>query len=148
MSDEGWSLSLELRDPTLSYERFEEICIFLGSVHTEVRFAIGDAILLGEKLFGERAYQAFEYLNVSEEGMREFARVAQRVPRSLRRKDLSWSHHRAVAALPSYEEKKTWLKIAADMRLSHHNLRDALRNGAPKSPGVCRCCGRSLGEGE
>ena len=144
----GWDLSsigLKLQDPNLPYERFEELCWVLGQFHEAVRFAIGDAIVQGEFLYGERAYQAFEEFNISEEGMREYARVAQRVPRSTRRKGLSWSHHRAVASLEP-PEQKTWLRKAADERLSHHALRDALRDSGAAPPAasaaVCRCCHR------
>lgn len=140
-----WSVSLELRSPDLSYGRYEEICTFLGVVNTEVRFAIGDAILMGPELFGERAYQALERLQLSEEGRQEYARVSAKVPPSLRRKDVSWSHHRAVAAVEGYERKREILKRAADEGLSHHALRDELRNGAePRASSRCRCCGREM----
>jgi len=70
--------------------------------------------------------------------------VAQRVPRSRRRKGLSWSHHRAVAALDPPEQKE-WLKRAVDDSLSHHQLREALRNGAaPVDREICPSCGRFL----
>lgn len=140
-----WSVSLELRDPTLTYERFKEICAFLGVVNTEVRFAIGDAILMGPEIFGPEAYQALELLQLSEDGRTEYARVSAKIPPSLRRKDISWSHHRAVASIEGYERKRELLRDAALNGLSHHALRDALRNGAePKALSTCRCCGRKL----
>jgi hypothetical protein len=144
---EEWNLSsigLRLSDPDLPFERFEELCFMLGRFHEAVRFAIGDAILIGEKLYGEEAFQAFEALHLSEDGRREYLRVSERVPRSRRRKDLSWSHHRAVAALEPAAQKE-WLKRASDEGMSHAEMRDALRNGAePRAATVCRCCGRSL----
>lgn len=143
----GWDLSaigLRLKNPEMPFEEFENLCWVLGRWHEIVRFAIGDAIIQGEALYGEAAYQAFEALHLSEDGMREYVRVADRVPRARRRKDLSWSHHRAVAALEAPEQKE-WLKRAADEGMSHHALRDALRNGAePHHPEVCRCCGKRL----
>lgn len=142
---DGWSVSLELRDAALTYERFTEICTFLGVVNTEVRFAMGDAILMGPQLFGEEAYQAIECLQLSEAGRQEYARVSERIPPSLRRKDVSWSHHRAVAAVEGYDRKKEILRHAADEGLSHAALRDELRNGAePRALTECRCCGRPL----
>jgi hypothetical protein len=144
---EPWSLSaigLRLTDPDLPYSEFEHLCFMLGGIHGAVRFAIGDAIRLGEELYGEEAHQAFELLNLSEAGRQEYVRVSSRVPRTRRRKDLSWSHHRAVAALDPVEQK-SWLKRAADEQLSHHQLRDELRNGAaPNSVKTCRCCHRPL----
>ena len=144
---EEWTLSptgLRIHEPDLPYERFEELCFALGGIHGAVRFAIGDAILQGEEMYGERAHQAFELLNLSEAGRMEYVRVAQRVPTSRRRKGLSWSHHRAVAALEPPAQKE-WLRRAVDEGLSHHALRDELRNGAPpKQTTHCRCCGAQL----
>lgn len=137
-------IGLHLTDPNLTYDRYEALCVLLGRMHEAVRFAIGDAIILGERLYHEDAHQAIEAMGLSVDARREYVRVAERVPRSIRRKDLSWSHHRAVAALPPPEQRK-WLKQAAAERLSHHALRDALRDGAePAHPKVCRCCGRTL----
>ncbi len=145
---ERWDLSavgLTLRDPDLPYEDFENLCHVLGTLHEAVRFAIGDAILQGESLYGEQAFQAFERFQLSEEAMKEYVRVAQRVPRARRRKGLSWSHHRAVAALPPPEQKE-WLKRASDESMSHHDMRAALRNtnGAGPEPEVCPSCGKRL----
>src|SRR3990172_9900163 len=53
---------LYLDDPALPYERFEAVCALLGQWHESIRFALGDAILLGEALYGEQAYQAIESL--------------------------------------------------------------------------------------
>ena len=139
------AIGLRLTDPDLPIEDFSNLCYMLGRFHEAVRFAIGDAILIGEKLYGEEAFQAFEELHLSEDGRREYLRVSERVPRSRRRKDLSWSHHRAVAALEPAAQKE-WLKRASDEGLSHHALRDELRNGAePRAITTCRCCGRELG---
>ena len=144
-TQDQWSVSLELRNPELTYERYEEICGFLGVAHSEVRFAIGDAVLHGEERFGLLAYEAMERLQTSPEGLQEYARVSRKVPPSIRRKDVSWSHHRAVAAVEGYEEKKALLKRAATEQLSHHALRDVLRNGTePKATESCPTCGRRL----
>jgi len=135
---------LHLSDPNLSYDRYEALCVLLGRMHEAVRFAIGDAIIMGEKLYREMAYQAIEEMGISEEARREYVRVAQQVPRSIRRPDLSWSHHRAVATMEPPDQKE-WLKRAADNRMSHHTLREAIREGAPPpEPTMCRCCHRPL----
>lgn len=142
----------QLTDPTLSYSDFEQVCERIGDIYAairildaEVRFTIGDAILAGEMLFGEEAYQAFEHFDVSEEVRRECVRISRKVPRSTRKlKRLSWSHHRAVAALPPVEQKQ-WLKRAVDEGMSHHQLRDHLssRNGSEPVE-YCERCGRRL----
>ena len=136
-------VGLQLTDPDLTYERFEEICCLLGDLQTAIRFAIGDAIIQGEHLFGEASYQAFERFQLSEEAMKEYVRVAQRVPRSRRRKDISWSHHRAVAPLEPDAQKK-WLDRAQVERMSHADMRLALRNGKPSERECCPTCGKRL----
>jgi hypothetical protein len=138
-------VGLHLSRPDLPFEQFEALCVLLGRMHEAVRFAIGDAIILGEQLYKERAYQAIESINVSERGRMEYVRVSEKVPRSIRRPDLSWSHHRAVAALPAPEQRR-WLREAAEKGLSHHGLREALRDGAEAAHTTCRCCGRPLDE--
>ncbi len=139
-------VGLSLARPDLPYKQFETLCALLGRMHEAVRFAIGDAIILGEQLYKEKAYQAFELLNLSEKGRLEYVRVSEKVPRSIRVPGLSWSHHRAVAPLPP-PEQKIWLRKAVDERMSHHMLREALRDGAPPPPNVCRCCHRPLDNG-
>ncbi len=138
------SIGLRLTDPNLSYDTYAAVGVLLGKVREAIQWAIGDYILIGEQLFKERSYQAISEIGVSESGLREYVRVAERVPRSIRRPELSWSHHRAVASLEPPAQKE-WLARASDERLSHHALRDALRNGAePAAVNVCRCCGRAL----
>jgi hypothetical protein len=135
---------LYLTDPDLPYNQYEALCVLLGKMHEAVRFAIGDAIILGEHLYRELAYQAIEEMGISEDARREYVRVAQQVPRSIRRKDLSWSHHRAVASMEPPEQRR-WLKQAAETQMSHHTLREAIRDGAPApEPTTCRCCHRPL----
>ena len=139
---------LHLHDPDLSYETFEAIGFLFGRMHQTLRFAIGDWLLLGERLYPERVWQAADCLGISEEGMKEYVRVSERVPRSIRREELSWSHHRAVAGFRTangdsdYKLQKRWLKLASEHKLSHHQLRDALRTEDPPAPSECRCCHR------
>jgi hypothetical protein len=144
------STGLRLRDPEMSYEAFEELCDWLGAQYATVKeadwalkFAIGDAVVQGEALFGEQSFQAFERFGLSEETMRECARVSQRVAPSVRRARVPWSQHRAVAAQPP-DRQRELLRRVADEHLSHHQLREEIRNGAEAKAGTCRCCGRPL----
>lgn len=133
---------LYLDDPNLSYDALEAVGSLLGRMHQSLRFAIGDYLRKLEAMFPEHFSQGAEVLGISEEGMREYLRVSEKVPRSIRREKLSWSHHRAVAALEPPEQKE-WLKRAETERLSHHQLRDALRVEPDPEP-RCRCCHRPL----
>ena len=134
---------LHLAKPEITYEQLESIGTLLAEHHKSVRFAIGDWLLLVEYMFPEKFSQALEVLQMSPEGARDFMRVSEKVPRSIRREKLSWSHHRAVAALEPPEQKQ-WLNRAEKESLSHHQLRDALRVDEPPAPKVCRCCHRPL----
>jgi hypothetical protein len=145
------STGLRLRDPEMSYETFADLCGWLGEQYATVKeadwalkFAIGDAVVQGEALFGEQSFQAFERFGLSEETMRECARVSQRVAPSVRRARVPWSQHRAVAAQPP-DRQRELLKRVAEEHLSHHALREEIRNGAePEALSTCRCCGRPL----
>ena len=136
---------LYLTDPNLTYEQLEAVGGLLGRMHQSLRFAIGDWLRLMEERFPEKWSQGAEVLGISEEGMREYLRVSEKVPRSIRREALSWSHHRAVAALEAPEQKE-WLDKAETECLSHHELRDRLRSDPEPDlePGTCRCCHRPL----
>jgi hypothetical protein len=134
---------LYLTDPDLSYEQLEAVGGLLGRMHQSLRFAIGDWLLLMEARFPEKFSQGAEVLGISEDGMREYLRVSEKVPRSVRREQLSWSHHRAVAALEPPEQKE-WLDQAVTERLSHHQLRDRLRPAEIEQPERCPTCGRNL----
>ena len=134
---------LYLTDPNISYDQLEAVGALLGRMHQSLRFAIGDWLLLVENRFPERWAQAAEVLGISEEGMREYLRVSEKVPRSIRREKLSWSHHRAVATL-EVPEQKQWLERAETERLSHHRLRDELRVEPESEERICRCCRRPL----
>ena len=90
---------LYLTNPDLTYNQLEAVGGLLGRMHQSLRFAIGDWLMLMEARFPDKFSQAAEVLGISEAGMQEYLRVSQKVPRSIRRENLSWSHHRAVAAL-------------------------------------------------
>ena len=145
---------LYLADPNLTYNQLEAVGGLLGRMHQSLRFAIGDYLLLLENMYPEKFSQGAEVLGISEEGLREYLRVSEKVPRSIRREKLSWSHHRAVAALSKVNKdgkiesdvrsQREWLQRAETEKLSHHQLRDALRVDEPTDPGVCRCCKRPL----
>lgn len=111
--EEQGSISLTgLRLPAdITREQFEALGAMLGRLHETLRFAIGDYILEGEKLWGQEAYDLVEALGISEESRRQYVRVAQAIPLPRRRAELTWSHHRSVAALePAAQDE--WLEQA------------------------------------
>lgn len=133
---------LTLTDPHLPIAQAEAIGTLLGRMHMSVRFAIGDWLLFIEAVYPQEWSQMGEVLGLTEKTRQDYMRVSQRVAKSLRRPNVEWSQHRAVAALPAPEQKQ-WLKKVEVEGLSHHALRDALRNGTPEIVQThCRCCQR------
>lgn len=93
------------------------------------RFAIGDWFNKGEGLLGE---EAFGYLRGFEEvTVRQYSWVAGRVSPDTRVFAPSWSHCRAVAALPEPEQKER-LKRAQTENLSSKDLNQAINPPPPK----------------
>ncbi len=117
---------LTITNPNMPYEQAESIGYTLGDMHKSIQFAMGDWLIFIEAVYPEQWSQMAEALGVSEEKRREYRRVAAAVPKSIRRKHVDWSHHRAVAPLEPAKQRE-WLKRVEVERMSHHALRDALR---------------------
>jgi hypothetical protein len=119
--------SLELPDG-LSSDDWLELVKTLFKSHKAMQWAIGDALVYGEKAFGHPGKPAGVYEDVAwatgyDLGtLYDIASVSRHVPTSLRNETLSWSHHRAVRSFDS-EKQKYYLDLAADCRLSVARLR-------------------------
>ena len=145
---------LYLHKTDLTYDQYEAVGAMLAKMRSSLQFAIGDWLLLGEAQFPEKFSQAVEVLKMSPEGVRDYIRVARQVPRSVRSPKVEWSLHRPLASLkvvdaktgevhPDIKAQKAWLKRIEEEGLSHHQIREEMRNGAPPdSPNMCRCCKR------
>lgn len=146
---------LRLTDPNMPIEQAARIGVNIADGHKAFQWAIGDYLIFIETTYPNEWTQLAELLGVSEEKRIEYRRVSEKVPHSVRRENVDWSHHRAVAALkvvdsatgkaiPDHKAQKQWLEKVEDEGLSHAALRDALRNGSePIVQHSCRCCGRA-----
>ena len=114
--------------PDVTLDRYEAVGRLLGMVDSATRWWIGDWLLTGEIQFGEVAYQAIEALGVSEDTRMRYVNVAQRVPPQRRRADLTWTHHKHVAALEP-DQQTSWLGVAQGSQWSASQLREKLREG-------------------
>lgn len=126
-----------------SQDEYEALGFALGEMHRAVQFAVGDYILDGEKLFGQAAYQLQESLGISEEQRRQYTRVAERIPFERRRRELTWAHHREVAAMGPAEQD-AWLERAVVNAWTKNDLVANMRptNGLPEPKGInCPHCG-------
>jgi hypothetical protein len=117
---------LKLTDPELPYDRFEAVGALLGRAYRSLQWAIGDWLLLGEALYGDKVYQASEVLEMSPEGRQQYLRCALVYPPNRRRAKLSWSHHRTLIALEP-EDQDSWLDRAEAHGWSNYELHSNLR---------------------
>jgi hypothetical protein len=119
--------SLELPDG-ISSEDWLELVKTLFKSHKSMQWAIGDALVYGDKAFGHPDKPTDVYANVSWATgydiaqLYDIASVSRSVPTSLRNEMLSWSHHRAVRQFDT-EKQKYYLNLAAECRLSVARLR-------------------------
>lgn len=139
LSPVGLRLSQEI-----SYSEFESMLFLFGSIHQSMQFAIGDALLYGEQVFGDEVYQASESLKLSPDTRNRYRRVAERVPIDRRRPELSWSHHFVVSTLPPGDQID-WLQRAVDNDYSKADLEELVRPPKELISGddevVCPSCG-------
>lgn len=149
---------LKLKDPNITYEKFEAIGRLMGREHTDLRLAMGDYLVIAEQKFPEQFSQAAEALNISEDGLMEYMRVSRAVPHKVRLKNprrVSWSHYRAVSSMKQVDSEtgevtvdhaaqREWLERAETQDWSHHKLRAELKPAPAEPPARCECCGRTL----
>ncbi len=82
--------------PTL--EQLEETLSRLAWMQRHIYWWIGDALMAGERIFGDDAYQAVDP-NFSADLMQRCISIAAKYPPEARNNNLSWSHHVYAAKL-------------------------------------------------
>ncbi|OGF52805.1 MAG: hypothetical protein A2Z21_09435 [Candidatus Fraserbacteria bacterium RBG_16_55_9] len=142
-SEEG---RLILREGLL-FERYEQIVQSLEYVQRNLNWHIGDAVVYGERTYGEEAYQAFsgfESMGFGIERIKQCGWVASQFPPSTRVLGAGWSAHRIVAALPE-PERTQLLERAADEGMTTRDLREVIRGSKSECTHEpimrCRKCG-------
>lgn len=105
----------------ITWEQYCELVANLEAIELNLPFWIGDTIIKGEELFGERAYQPWTAKGYKAERLRQYAWVAEQFPPVTRVPSLSFTHHRAVAALPPGEQAE-WLERAEAEGMSSRQL--------------------------
>jgi hypothetical protein len=117
----GMSFTADVR-----FAEWEQLGRRLGRAHSAVQWWIGDWLVFGEARFGEMYEQALQETGRSRGGLMNLKSVAKQLQPSVRRSDLSWSHHRQVMSLPSGDQRE-WLERAAAEGWSVDLLGDVLR---------------------
>ncbi len=109
----------------LTFEQWEGVGKRLYHMIEATLFAVGDWLQYGEFRYGEKYRAALEQFEVTYGQARTLAYVAGNVPPTVRRADLSWTHHRIVAKLLPAEQA-AWLERASTEQLSTRELVERL----------------------
>jgi hypothetical protein len=98
----------------------------LGALSRSSNWWVGDWLQYGTSRWGEKYTTATKITGYDTHSLENMVYVASRFPVSLRRENLSWSHHAVLASLHP-AERVHWLDVATEHRLSVNDLRTELR---------------------
>lgn len=136
--------------PGLTHEQWMSVGETIRFFERGVMWWLGDWWNYGERAYGDMASQAAKDSVLDATGydydtVRAAGWVAARIPHVRRRTNLSWSHHREVAAMPP-DDQDYWLDRSIEEGWNRTDLRTALRGGDPDDASVltrieCPQCG-------
>ncbi len=109
-------------DPT--FEEWLEVGKFMHQAGKSLHFWLGDWLNLGERKWGEKYKEAIALTGFDYQTLRNDKWVARQVDLSVRKDNLSFTHHLAVAEFES-DEQEELLNIAEKQKLTvkdFHNL--------------------------
>ena len=109
----------------------------LGEMSRVSSWWVGDWLRYGTTKWGEKYTAASKITGYDRHTLENMVYVASRFDISLRRENLSWSHHAVVAAL-GVQQQTHWLGLAADRRMSVADLRTELRSAQRALKPECR----------
>jgi ssDNA-binding Zn-finger/Zn-ribbon topoisomerase 1 len=98
----------------------------LGALSRKSNWWVGDWLRFGATKWGEKYALAAKITGHDTHSLENMVYVASHVHISLRRENLSWSHHFLVAALEP-KEQAYWLDRATECKFSVNDLRIELR---------------------
>jgi hypothetical protein len=114
----------------IGFNEWREIGDHLERMHGSSQWWIGDWLCYGERY--RRDYgAAMQALELKFGALRGYALVASKVASATRVADLSWTHHRAVAALEE-DDQRRWLDEALRQGWSTRELEDAIARAADR----------------
>lgn len=116
------SLHLE---PETRYETWEALGTMLGRLNRTSSWLIGDWLVFGDLVYGERYAQAAEDTGLAPQTLMNLASIARRVPPERRREHLPFSTHAIVAPLSARDQER-WLTRAEDEGWSRRELKAAI----------------------
>lgn len=125
--------------PGLPVETWLLVMRGLGSIVQASAFWVGDGLLGGEEAYGEMYSQAEAELGLSEQTLTNYVYTCRHVLPDMRRPELSFGHHSAVASLDR-DQQAHYLGLAVENGWSRADLREAIkdaglaRNRTPAQP--------------
>ncbi len=119
--------ALKVIDPKLTIEQAGEILANAVSMGDTVRWWVGDLLLYAESRWGEESAQLLDATRLSEHQLTKYRWVAEKVRPSLRRENLSFSHHEQIAAQPPPDQERL-LALAETGGMSVATFREAIRD--------------------
>ncbi len=128
LADGGYitPVSLDLTDPEMPYDSYESLGRYFGRMNRSCSWWVGDWLVFGEGVYGERFAQAVAATGLSEQTLLQRSYVCRNIPRSRRRAGLSFSVHLLVAKLDA-RAQKTWLDRAEKNGWSAKDLAAAMK---------------------
>jgi len=120
-----------------SFDEWQDAVAFAQRAESGVAWWIGDLLNYGEAQFGEMYTQAMDATGLAYQTLADAKYVARRVEFSVRTENLSFSHHKIVAAMDQKDQTR-WLKKASANSWSSADLRKAIKESntatIPASP--------------
>ena len=110
----------------ISFDEWQEVGQKIIFCAQSCMWWLGDWWAYGENKYGERASQAVD-IDLAPNTLTDAGWVARKIESTRRRVNLSWSHHREVAALDPAEQDKL-LKEAEEKNLTRCEVRKAARD--------------------
>lgn len=141
--------SLRLTNPaTLTWEQYERLGNFLGTLGQAYCWWVGDFLIYGEEIFGEEFAQIEKALPHSRHTLENYASIAKRIPPNRRRHGLSFGVHETVAYLEP-QARERLLDEAQEHGWKREEMRSAKRAmfepvAEISPPELCPHCGRPM----
>lgn len=109
-----------------TFEEWYDEGIELWKKHNELQWCIGDWLAKGEILYNETYAQAVDITHYAVKTLQNKVFVSRAIEFSRRRKELSWSHHDAVAGITSHAAQDALLDKAVKFKWGRDELREAV----------------------
>lgn len=122
---------------TATFDDWQAVGYILRRLESGMQWLIGDWYRLGEHKWGSMYEDAAVMLGYSPATLRDFSYVVRNVELSVRTDNLSFGHHKLVAAMEP-DQQAGWLRWAVENAASVSGLRAAIKGNPPALPGNSR----------